>query len=56
MAALRQDQEAPGMKFLLISFLGTALAAAFEPPERGPLSQRLAALRDWPSERNYRSG
>jgi hypothetical protein len=44
----------PEMNVLLLSFQGTILVVKFEAP--GALSRRLAALRAWPSERNYPTG
>jgi hypothetical protein len=41
------------MKILLINFFGTMLFVAFDEPTAGRLSQRLAALRHWATQRNY---
>lgn len=42
------------MKIYLLSLHGTILlAVGLEPPGNRALSRRLAALRAWPSQRNY---
>jgi hypothetical protein len=42
------------MKILLLSYFGTILLVVnFAAPGKGPLSRRLAALRAWPSRKNY---
>jgi hypothetical protein len=39
------------MKILLLNYFGTLLVLVMRQP--GPLSHRLAALRDWPARRNF---
>lgn len=41
------------MKVLLFNFVGTILVVVLPAPGHCDLSNRLAALRDWPSQRNY---
>ncbi len=58
--ALRNESAAPGvgavsgtgsvMKIVLLNLFGTLLVVVVPP---GPLSRRLAALRAWPSQRNF---
>jgi hypothetical protein len=43
---------APAMTLLLFNLFGTILMMAVAPRRPGALSERLARLRDWPSERN----
>jgi len=41
------------MNLLLLSFFGTILLVRLEQHGQGPLARRLAALRAWPSRKNY---